>query len=151
MGWGKTGKRAIYKRTACCKVFVEYAKRVENKGSEYTGTAITSKICMTYMKIESNAYGTYGCRRRYYEQASLWLTGQFMVNRPVYDQQASLWSTGQLTVNYSQMRHSELFCWPSFLSKHFPDHVTWRLLETNICAWTGHKIYISLRQWQCVK
>lgn len=43
----KKGKRTIYKRTACCKVFVEYAKRVKNKGSQYIGTAITSKICMT--------------------------------------------------------------------------------------------------------
>ena len=44
---GKKGKRTIYKRAACCKVFVEYAKRVKNKGSQYIGTAITSKICMT--------------------------------------------------------------------------------------------------------
>ena len=64
-------------------------KELKNKGSQYIGTAITSKICMTYMKIESNAYGTYGCRRRYYEQASLWSTGQFMVSRPVYDQHVS--------------------------------------------------------------
>lgn len=139
----KKGKRTIYKRTACCKVFVEFAKRVKKQRESihwYSNNIKNMHDIIIWKRKQ--------CIWHLWLQKALLWAGQFMVKRSVYGQQASLWSTRKLTVNCSEMRHFEVvfcfvFCWPSLLSKHFPDHLTWRLLETNICAWTGQEMYIS--------